>query len=437
MFLIMNIQFKILIFSLLTVFSLASFSADEEGGWVGAGGDIYTNAINPWFFKYEDHPKNNVINYCIEMDTDYFSSDVETAKMLIELSFQAWKNEFSIWDKFFLGEKQDLESIEFPIVKLATETLIYKSCSDQDVDIRFQFGVLSEFQYKKLKSMGMDPREKVGIAVRTSYDKVSLRGRGFIYFSPDSGPMRVKGDDNIAVIWEKKRIFLSILKHEWGHVFGVAHDFQPVSLMYANMPNSFIKKGLNEMMRRIGYPMDTDLDIEVEKKSNLGIFIVQETEWTTCNPVEPYQDIYNENRMKKLRIFFELDETDSRCIFLKVTAKNIEIQTSDTFIGVRKTIGNMALPRDDEHLKIRTSFSYGVKVITSKEQRVFDYIPSIAFVNNLVWGPSKYTLAYNTRYISGTRSSNVLIRLTTGMGFELVGSIDNQPEVLFRSPTTD
>src|SRR3989339_632524 len=75
--------------------------------------------------------------------------------------------------------------------------------------------------------MEINPRDKVALAVRTQYDEKKLRAKGFIYFSPDSGKMRVKGDEKIEIIWKYQKIFLGILKHEWGHVLGVTHDVKP------------------------------------------------------------------------------------------------------------------------------------------------------------------------------------------------------------------
>ena len=432
---IMNNFLKLIFSSILVLFLSFVHAADEEGGWVGAGGDTYTNAKNPWFFKYNNHSRTNVINYCIQMDIEHFSSDIETAKLLIVLSFNTWKNEFNAWKNFVIDKSNDLDDKNFPIVELATENLIYKNCSDSSVDIRFQFGELTKNQHKKLKSMEIDPTEKVALTVRTHYDDKNLRGKGFIYFSPDSGPMRVKGNENSDVIWKNKSILLSILIHEWGHVFGVSHDFKASSIMHVNQPNLMIKKGLYDFMNSL--PIDLELDIEALKENKVGIFVAHDMDWMTCGPLPPYDDLYSSKRMGNLRKFLGLKKEESKCIFFNIGENEIKVQVTDQFHGERNTVGRILLSKDDDNIDFKSALAFGIKVITTKDQILFEKIPNIMFSNNIVLGPFKYSVRYTSSYVTAKGKHNVMVRLTTGLGFELIGSVDNSPEILYLSPTTD
>lgn len=109
---------------------------------------------------------------------------------------------------------------KFGQLKIASQIFIETNCG-KTTDIIFQFGVLNSKQKKFLK----DPSEYGAISVRTEYDGVSLRGRGFIYISPSHGPLSYDTSAIAKDAWsvDGGRLLYLALLHELGHVFGLQH----------------------------------------------------------------------------------------------------------------------------------------------------------------------------------------------------------------------
>ena len=180
--------------SLFWLWSLCLFTPIAQANWVSDGGEVGGNANNPWFIS-----NTNYINYCIEMDEDSFSISKSDAEKLIKKSIEFWK--------------LDLSHAEYnrnvPQVRQGTQTFVHKqelcsseveltadACevgdsllanSDETINLVFRFGALSDRHMDKLDELELDPRKHIGFSMRTSYCNTSMRGKGFIYISPDQG----------------------------------------------------------------------------------------------------------------------------------------------------------------------------------------------------------------------------------------------------------
>lgn len=213
------------IFALLII-GINSVCSPLYAGWTSSGGDIIEDKNNPWFFtKNGTVPAN--IYYCIDMDTEYFSSTPEKAKDLIERAKIYWQNELKEDNQIFV---------------LAKESFVLTSCSDKRVQLKFLFGSLRSMGADEQKAIEyVNPRERVALAVRTEYDPINLSGKGFIYFSADSGPLAMSDSNLIDRPWSYDQIFFAIIIHELGHVYGVKHLGN--GLMAAEAPNMIIEDG--------------------------------------------------------------------------------------------------------------------------------------------------------------------------------------------------
>jgi hypothetical protein len=54
-----------------------------------------------------------------------------------------------------------------------------------DTDLTLQYGWLSLTQQQWLTAQGKRPRDVIGLSVRTSYDPIQMRAKGFIYIAAD------------------------------------------------------------------------------------------------------------------------------------------------------------------------------------------------------------------------------------------------------------
>ena len=74
-----------------------------------------------------------------------------------------------------------------------------------------------------------NPKKAIGTTVRTEFDGVQLRGKGFIYISPENGPYALSGPGPFGAIIENRwgfaggKLLELALIHELGHVFGIRH----------------------------------------------------------------------------------------------------------------------------------------------------------------------------------------------------------------------
>lgn len=197
---------------IITTVLLAVSLASANPGWVSSAG-IIKDAYNPWFL-----PNTKTVNYCIQIDETNLGQSLPFVQNAIRNSFDFWKKQF----KDVRPPIHNSESI-----RLATQNFVEVPCSndslrDPNIDLVFQFGYLTPEQENFLTA----PQKLFGVAVRTDYHPVNLKGRGFIYFSPQSGPLAMKFPEIHFRPWsdfEGVFLYMTII-HEIGHIFGLQHD---------------------------------------------------------------------------------------------------------------------------------------------------------------------------------------------------------------------
>lgn len=196
------------------------------GVWNSGGGELVGDKENPWFV-------NNVseVSYCIDIDEVYFGLSRPMAMSIIAKAFGYWRSEL---------RRAALVNDNGATLQIAPIRFVLRASCDQDVDLAFQLGSLN-FEQRQLISK---PEEFVALAFRSNYDEARLHGRGFIYVSPESGPLRPSGQDLLEHFWSEDSglRFQLVLLHELGHVFGVQHYGKARTLMSSNFPENLIQK---------------------------------------------------------------------------------------------------------------------------------------------------------------------------------------------------
>lgn len=126
---------------------------------------------------------------------------------------------------------------------------MYQNECDDSTDIRFQFGVLTAEQLEKVPN----PKNHVGFSIRTQYDSVNMKGRGFVYISPEKGPLALAALKSSEPLWSSKNIFagiyfVGVLNHELGHIFGLPHS-ENIFVMREDFPTDIVNNILQNSKR--------------------------------------------------------------------------------------------------------------------------------------------------------------------------------------------
>lgn len=215
---------KQIVAALFIALSFTCFAKSNEGGVDSGGGILVSHADNPWWLQ--NTPE---VSYCIELDESHFGQNRENVTTAIAKAIAFWKKQF-----------QDLGPSKSPPYEAAvgTQNFILSNCHP-GIDLKFQFGTLSEEQRKMVDR----PQNYAGFSMRTSYDTKNLRGRGFIYISPEHGPLKMEMPGLAKNVWSSHSgmRLVPVLVHELGHVFGLQHGSLE-ELMESNYPSIMVSQ---------------------------------------------------------------------------------------------------------------------------------------------------------------------------------------------------
>lgn len=216
-------------------------SSSFGGNGSSGGGNIFGNQLNPWFLG-----NTKTVSYCVEISPEF--SDVSRTRILelVSGSFNYWKKSFASSTGYTAEPTMGTNAL------LGTQEFVLQDKCDRDTDITFQLGFLNEMQKKAIPNY----KQLVGIAYRTSYDEVNLKGKGFIYIGAESGDFRPMANGMHPKPWSygKNWTLSEVMKHELGHVFGLQDDYYEgfgLNLMGATFAEGAIKKQNVEILPRL------------------------------------------------------------------------------------------------------------------------------------------------------------------------------------------
>jgi hypothetical protein len=221
--------FPLLVLAALgSIFAPVSAPAREGGGgWHSSGGELFGDSKNPWFVS-----NTADVKYCVKVDRASVNATPETVRRLIGDALAYWKNEFARTVRPTKGN-----------VEIATQTFTEVDCALGIADLQFLvgYGALDEEKTKYLER----PEKYIGVTVRTDYDTVNLRGKGFVYLSSDLGPHSYMTSDLrqytlVPEAWKMDTLLFYAILHEMGHVFGFPHTGSGL------MSEAFLEQLLNQ-----------------------------------------------------------------------------------------------------------------------------------------------------------------------------------------------
>jgi len=222
---------------LTTLYFLLAMTSPAFGAWASGGGQIHRDGHNPWFLQ-----NTTSVRYCIDIDEVNFGVSAAEASVAVKDALNDWLTTFAAAEDDYYSEN---ELVPYGQLRVGTQIFSEHPCSGPgDIDLRFQFGRLTSDQVELFEN----PREFVGIAVRTEYDKINLKGKGFVYLSPVAGPLAANHPRIHSAAWHLHDHFALkfVLRHELGHVFGIDH--QRNSVMDERWPELFVDRQFLEDM---------------------------------------------------------------------------------------------------------------------------------------------------------------------------------------------
>ena len=221
---------------LLTIGYGLLLSMHAKAGWVSGGGELIKDGQNPWFLY-----NTETVNYCIVSDQWALTIDVAELPRLVREAIGYWQEEFGrALDLYHPIPGQPV--IPENMRRIASQDFVQGDC-DEFTDVTFQFGVLFQSQVEYMNRLGRQPSDYVGMAVRTEYDEVNMRGKGFVYLASDirDHDYYPAHDQAADRFWSRHNgaAMRAVLIHEIGHIFGLPHDIDRYANYWSVMDKAY------------------------------------------------------------------------------------------------------------------------------------------------------------------------------------------------------
>lgn len=382
--------------------AVVGLSMANAGGWVVGGGELIGDNNNPWFLH-----NTAEVKYCLILDESNFGLSRQDSEKIIQKGFQFWMRQFA---------EQFNTQPNFPIGR---QTFKQVECN-QNPDIQFQFGVLDLEQLNKLKDM----ERKIAFTVRTDYDRVNMKGKGFVYISPEAGPLKVQNPRVVDRPWSRsKSVFAQfVLIHELGHIFGMKHD--------SNL--SIMEEGFVERFVSSEYLInDPNLSRYAESQLN-GLYLFEigkysEYQNESCSsfsiepiigPSKPKKKQLNSSRHKSAyEKFFNLDDAVN-CYSLNQVFKDNKYSLEANFSSTQPGY----VPK--KIIIIQENYPYVrptnlLSIFLPQEQRVFGHNGEYLYL-----GQRQVSVSFKSTWTDGKVARPVIVTFTPGNETKVTAELD-------------
>jgi hypothetical protein len=184
-------------------------SPERTDGWVSSGGELFEDSQNPWWLQ--NTPE---VRFCVKVDKEAISATEDMIQLGFERAIGYWQSEFEELRRVAQVLNQSPLHVE-----IATQKFTRVGC-DENPDLRILagFGSLSPTEAKFIGDTG----RIIATSVRTNYDKVTLKGKGFVFLGSDLGKYKIRQAAS-AKPWRKPTLVKYAFVHELGHIFGIPH----------------------------------------------------------------------------------------------------------------------------------------------------------------------------------------------------------------------
>jgi hypothetical protein len=366
------------------------------GGMVSTGGDLTKDSHNPWWLR-----NTTEVSYCIAVDTKSVSADPSKISLLTVKALEYWQAE--------LNRKLKIVTNAGPIneyfnkIGVGRQNFTKVNCDGtEDLKLQFGYGTLNNEQKEFLGSLD----RLVGVSVRTEYDEINLRARGFIYISSDLGPHKYETSaDLVSMPWKSDALLFFAIIHELGHVFGLPHVGPTYTLMSEQYMDFILNKDVAALFEKFD-PLVTTIPP--------GFFLPPAT-LVHCEENGLSQVILNYLHVpaKTKCLYFSTDE-DKKLVYLSVAPQYGE---PAKFLGLIS------------ELNLNAEQALAVTVVTTEKQNVFS--PSEMY-SSVLAGPTFSTISGSGTYsaITGQRKP-VYLNLRSDR-FEILGVVDGQIRSLLK-----
>ncbi len=189
-------------------------SEQVSGIIYGNGGELLTFQQNPWFIT--SLSQNRTVTYCVDIDPEQFSLDVNSAENIIKATLKEWGDFYqSLYNPatYDIVQQEDKDFLASHWFATKFKKVSCKQSGEFPIDLHFYLGV--EVQDIE-KSRHSNRDDLVAFAQLESYNLENFWGKGSIWFVPDRGTKRFLGNQ-VEEFWLAKNKFQNVLLHELGH----------------------------------------------------------------------------------------------------------------------------------------------------------------------------------------------------------------------------